>query len=520
MQHHVKTALLSVSDKAGLEEFATFLAKQGVRLLSTGGTAKALRAAGLTVVDVSEHTGFPEIMDGRVKTLHPAVHGGILARRSNKQHVAAMKKHDIGGIDMVVVNLYPFEATVKKGAKFGECIENIDIGGPSMIRSAAKNHEDVVVIVNPADYKAVMDEMKKKKGTTTLALRQRLAATAFARTASYDAAISTWFAAQQKEEYPDNLIVTATRAQVLRYGENPHQSAALYLDGTGLPGIATAQQLQGKELSYNNISDGDAAYDLVNEFTQPAVAIIKHANPCGVACGKNLLNAYSKALACDPVSAYGSIIALNGTIDKATAEEIAKLFVEVIIAPDASKEAKEIFAKKKNLRVLLTGSLPKRNRKALQVKTITGGLLVQERDHLTITEKDLQVVTKRKPTKAEIEEMLFAFRVCKHVKSNAIVITKDLCSVGIGAGQMSRIDSVNIAGGKLTEQKSSAKKKALYTVASDAFFPFADGVIAAHKAGVSSVIQPGGSIRDEEVVAAADERGMTMVFTGKRHFRH
>jgi phosphoribosylaminoimidazolecarboxamide formyltransferase/IMP cyclohydrolase len=515
MQRKVKTALLSVSDKTGLLPFAKFLASQKIQLISTGGTAKALKKAGLKVTEISEHTGFPEIMDGRVKTLHPKVHGGILGRRADKKHAAAMKKHAIQGIDMVVVNLYPFEETVKKGAKFGECIENIDIGGPSMIRSAAKNHEDVVVIVQPGDYGEVMAEMKKYKGATTLALRQRLAGKAFTRTASYDAAISTWFASQQKDAFPEQFFLVGTRKQVLRYGENPHQTAALFLDGSGVPGIATGVQLQGKELSYNNIGDADAAYELVNEFAGPAVAIIKHANPCGVACGKNLLEAYTKALACDPVSAYGSIVALNQPIDGATAEALAKMFVEVIIAPAASNEAKQILAAKKNLRLILTGNLPKRDRGSMLVKSISGGFLVQERDHLTVTEKDLKIVTKRKPSKAEINEMLFAFRVCKHVKSNAIVVTKDLASVGIGAGQMSRVDSVKIAASKLGHVAGHP-----YTLASDAFFPFDDGVIAAHEAGVGSIIQPGGSIRDEDVINAANERGITMVFTGKRHFRH
>ncbi|NDF12238.1 MAG: bifunctional phosphoribosylaminoimidazolecarboxamide formyltransferase/IMP cyclohydrolase PurH [Proteobacteria bacterium] len=516
MPQKIKTALLSVSDKSGLKEFAAALVKSGVEILSTGGTAEFLRKAKIKITDVSDHTGFPEIMDGRVKTLHPNIHGGILGRRKDKAHMAAMKKHKIVPIDLVVVNLYPFEETVAKGAKADVCIENIDIGGPSMIRSAAKNHGDVVVVVDPKDYDSVIAEMKANKGGVSLEFSRTLAGKAFSRTAAYDAAISAWFASERGEAFPAQTTLAAAKKMELRYGENPHQKAALYLDGTHTAGVATATQLQGKELSYNNISDADAALELVNEFVAPAVAIIKHANPCGVAVANTLAFAYEKALACDPVSAYGSIIALNKPLDKATAEKIAKLFVEVIIAPDAEPAAREIIAAKKNLRLLVTGTLPDKKRRVMQYKSIAGGLLAQERDYLNVSEKDLKVVTKRKPTKQEIQELLFAFHVCKHVKSNAIVMTQDMATVGIGAGQMSRVDSVQIAGKKANLNKASSN----LTVASDAFFPFSDGLILAHEAGATAAIQPGGSIRDEEVIKAADERGMTMVFTGFRHFKH
>ncbi len=517
MAAKVKTALISVSDKTGLVEFATFLAKKGVKILSTGGTAKALRAAKIKVIDVSDHTGFPEIMDGRVKTLHPKIHGGILAKRSDKHHKKAMKENKIDCIDMVVVNLYPFEDTVATGKDFSTCIENIDIGGPSMIRSAAKNHEDVVVIVSPEDYPLVQEEMERQKGGVSKAKRQELAAKAFARTALYDSAISNWFAEQQNNKFPSNISLGAIRKSILRYGENPHQNAAIYISDSKVAGVANAQQIQGKELSYNNIADADAAFELVNEFASPAVAIIKHANPCGVATGNSLSDAYDKALACDPVSAYGSIIALNKKIDRAVAEKIGALFVEVLIAPGADKGALDNLMRKKNMRILLTGSMPDTSRRELTVKTVSGGLLVQERDFAGIDKKNLKIVTKRKPNAAEIDEMLFAFKVCKHVKSNAIVITKNRSTLGIGAGQMSRVDSVKIAAqkaGLMTGGKSGL------TLASDAFFPFSDGVELAAEAGVSCIIQPGGSIRDEEVIASADKYKIAMAFTNQRHFKH
>jgi phosphoribosylaminoimidazolecarboxamide formyltransferase/IMP cyclohydrolase len=513
----IKTALISVSDKSGIVPFAEFLSDKGVKILSTGGTAKALRDAGMNVVDVSDHTGSPEIMDGRVKTLHPKIHGGILAVRDDKSHQAACKENDIEGIDIVIVNLYPFAETVAAGRDFNSCIENIDIGGPSMIRSAAKNHKDVVIVVNPDDYEKVMEEIENNNGDVSIDFRQQLAATAFTKTSEYDATISAWFASQNGEQFPETLISIAKRKATLRYGENPHQAAAVYTTNSSTTGIATAKQLQGKELSYNNIADAESAFDLVGEFTAPAVAIIKHANPCGVATGNNLADAYEKALACDPVSAYGSIIAVNKKLDLIAAEKIAGLFVEVVIAPDADEKALERLAKKKNLRVLLTGELPDSARKGNLFKTISGGLLVQERDFAPINKADLKTVSKRKPSDEEIEEMLFAFRVCKHVKSNAIVVTKDQATIGVGAGQMSRVDSTKIA-----TEKSGVPSggEGILTLASDAFFPFADGVKLAADAGIKAIIQPGGSIRDEEVIEMADKHDITMVFTGQRHFRH
>jgi phosphoribosylaminoimidazolecarboxamide formyltransferase/IMP cyclohydrolase len=520
----IRRALISVSDKTGLIDFARFLTDSGVQLLSTGGSAKAIRDAGLPVTEVSDHTGFPEMLDGRVKTLHPKIHGGLLGIRGNKEHVAAMQKHDIAPIDLLVVNLYPFEATVAKGAPFEDCIENIDIGGPALIRAASKNHNDVAVVVDTNDYAAVMDEMKANKGATTLALRKRLAATAYARTGAYDAAISGWFGQQLGETFPRRVAVGAELKQTLRYGENPHQEAALYLSGPSRPGVATAQQLQGKELSFNNINDTDAAFELVAEFDQPAVAIIKHANPCGVALGKDMKDAYAKALACDPVSAFGGIIALNRPLDGPTAEEIAKLFTEVVIAPSADKAAQEIFAAKKNLRLLVTGGLPDAGAPGMTLRSIAGGYLLQSRDNGRVTQKDLKLVTKRAPTSQELEDMLFAFRVAKHVKSNAIVYVKNGATVGVGAGQMSRIDSSRIAAWKSREAADAAKLAQPgvvgSVVASDAFFPFPDGLLAAAEAGATAVIQPGGSIRDADVIAAADEKGLAMMFTGMRHFRH
>jgi len=513
----ITRALLSVSDKTGLLPFAQFLAAQGVEILSTGGTAKALRDAAIPVKDVSEHTGFPEMMDGRVKTLHPKIHGGLLALRDHPDHKQAMSDHAISAIDLVFINLYPFEATVQKGAGFDECIENIDIGGPAMVRSSAKNHAFVTIITDPADYDAVMAEMKTNSGATTAETRRKLAAKAFARTASYDSAISQWFAAQQSEAFPDRFLLSASLKQPLSYGENPHQQAAFYALPNPRYGLVTARQLQGKELSYNNINDTDAAWELVSEFAEPAVAIIKHANPCGVATGKNLHEAYLRAYACDTTSAFGGIIAVNRELDGKAAEEMAKLFVEVIIAPKISKEAAELLSKKTKLRVLETGGMPDPKANDVVVKSVTGGLLVQTRDHTLFDEAALKIATKLAPTEAQLADLKMALTVAKHVKSNAIVMVKDGQTVGIGAGQMSRIDSTKIAVRKAGEAGLSTKGAAL---ASEAFFPFADNVLLAAEAGIAAIIQPGGSIRDAEVIEAADQANIAMVFTGVRHFRH
>lgn len=522
----VRRALLSVSDKSGLIEFARALAGHGVELLSTGGTAAAIRDAGLDVKDVSEVTGFPEMMDGRVKTLHPIVHGGLLALRDNEGHVGSMTEHGIGAIDLLVVNLYPFEETVAKGANYATCIENIDIGGPAMLRSAAKNHQFVNVVTDVEDYDAVLAEMNAQDGATSYAFRQRLALTAYSRTAAYDTAVSGWMAGALSET-PRRKSFAGTLAQTLRYGENPHQEAAFYTDGSARPGVATAEQHQGKELSYNNINDTDAAFELVAEFDPkdgPAVAIIKHANPCGVARGATVAEAYNKAFECDQTSAFGGIIAVNQPLDGATAEAISGIFTEVVIAPGADDDARAIFAKKKNLRLLTTAGLPDPVAAALTVRQVSGGLLVQDKDNGRIMADDLKVVTKRAPTEQELADMLFAWRVAKHVKSNAIVYVKDGATVGIGAGQMSRVDSSRIAARKaqdvaellnLTEPRTIGS-----AVASDAFFPFADGLQTAAEAGATALIQPGGSMRDDEVIAAADELGLAMVFTGMRHFRH
>jgi phosphoribosylaminoimidazolecarboxamide formyltransferase / IMP cyclohydrolase len=523
----VTRALLSVSDKTGLIEFARSLAARGVELVSTGGTAKAIAAAGLKVTDVSDLTGFPEMMDGRVKTLHPKVHGGLLAVRSNDEHAKAMKTHGIAPIDLLVVNLYPFEATVEKGGDFDDCIENIDIGGPAMIRAAAKNHEDVAVIVDTNDYHAVLDELAAHGGATTRALRRRLAAKAYARTAAYDAAISNWFANELKTDAPDYRAFGGRLIQALRYGENPHQHAAFYALPGRRPGVATARQLQGKELSYNNINDTDAAYECIAEFEPARTAacvIVKHANPCGVAEGADLVSAYQKALACDSTSAFGGIIAMNRTLDADTARAITGIFTEVIIAPDATEEAIAIVAGRKNLRLLLAGSLPDPRAPGLTAKTVAGGLLVQSRDNAVVDDMTFKVVTRRAPTEAEMRDLKFAFRVAKHVKSNTIVYAKDLATVGIGAGQMSRVDSARIAARKALDAAKELKLAEPLTkgsvVASDAFFPFADGMLACIGAGATAVVQPGGSMRDDEVIKAADEHGIAMVFTGIRHFRH
>ncbi|KZE14636.1 MULTISPECIES: bifunctional phosphoribosylaminoimidazolecarboxamide formyltransferase/IMP cyclohydrolase [Sphingomonas] len=521
-------ALLSVSDKSGIVDLATALASHGVELVSTGGTASALRDAGLNVRDISELTGFPEMMDGRVKTLHPVVHGGLLAVRDNPQHVASMNEHAIGAIDIVVVNLYPFEATVAKGADRDTIIENIDIGGPSMVRSAAKNHDAVAIVTDPADYAALIAELAETGGATTLATRRRFAAKAYAATAAYDSAIAQWFAvADQGQAFPDTLPLAFTRGAELRYGENPHQSASLYIPrGPAARGIAQAEQVQGKALSYNNYNDADAALELVSEFRDgpPTVVIVKHANPCGVATGETLIEAYQAALACDSVSAFGGIIAVNRPLDGETARAISGIFTEVVAAPSADDEAKAVFAAKKNLRLLLTGELPDPARGGLMVKTIAGGLLVQSRDAGNLDQVELKVVTKRQPTSQELADCRFAWTVAKHVKSNAIVYAKGGSTAGIGAGQMNRLESARIAAWKAKDAADKAGWSEARTigsaVASDAFFPFADGLLAAVEAGATAVIQPGGSIRDDEVIAAADEAGLAMVFTGMRHFRH
>ena len=520
----IKRALISVSDKTGLEALGQFLANNHVEILSTGGSAAALTSAGVPVKEVGAHTGFPEIMDGRVKTLHPLVHGGILARRADPTHVAAMETHGIAPIDLVVINLYPFEATVAGGGDFETCIENIDIGGPALIRAAAKNHESVTIVTDPADYAAVIAAMRDNDGGTTAALRKHLAAAAYARTASYDSAIATWFAGQNDDALPSRYSFSGTRAQIMRYGENPHQSAAFYKTAETRPGVATAEQLQGKELSYNNLNDTDAAFELVAEFDQPAVAIIKHANPCGVALGDTLGAAYAKALRCDPVSAFGGIIAVNRTLDAVAAKAMAALFLEVIIAPDIDADARAILSTKKNLRVLVTGAMPDPAAAGMTIKALAGGFLLQGRDAARVTARDLTCVTDRAPTDQELADLLFAFAVCKHVKSNAIVYAKDGATVGIGAGQMSRVDSCRIAAQKSADAAEAAGEAEPLTkgsvVASDAFFPFADGLLTAAEAGATAVIQPGGSIRDNEVIAAANEQNLAMMTTGIRHFRH
>lgn len=524
----VRRALLSVSDKTGVIDLARALAERGVDLVSTGGTAKAIRDAGLPVRDISEVTNFPEMMDGRVKTLHPMVHGGLLAVRDDPAHAAAMTEHGIGAIDLVVVNLYPFQQTVAKGAERPEIIENIDIGGPSMVRSAAKNHGYVSILTDPADYADYLADLAANDGSSTLKTRQRLAAKAFAATAAYDSAIAQWFAfADQGEAFPATLPLALTKhPETLRYGENPHQVAALYLPQRGGQGIAQAEQLQGKALSYNNLNDADAALELVSEFLDgpPTVVIVKHANPCGVASGETLLEAYQAAFACDTVSAFGGIIACNRPLDAETAEAISGIFTEVVVAPDASPEAREIFARKKNLRLLLSGELPNPARPGLMMKSIAGGLLVQSRDNGRLTDDMLKVVTKRAPTEQELADCRFAWTVAKHVKSNAIVYAKGGATAGVGAGQMNRLESARIAAWKAKDAADKAGWAEPRTigsaVASDAFFPFADGLLAAVEAGATAVIQPGGSIRDDEVIAAADEAGLAMVFTGMRHFRH
>jgi phosphoribosylaminoimidazolecarboxamide formyltransferase/IMP cyclohydrolase len=523
----VRRALISVSDKQGLDGLARRLCALGVEIVSTGGTAKAIAAAGIQVRDVSDLTGFPEIMDGRVKTLHPKVHGGLLAVRGNAGHEGAQRQHGIPDIDLLVVNLYPFEATLAAGGDDDALIENIDIGGPAMTRAAAKNHAGVTVVVDPADYEAVLAEMEAGSRATTPETRRRLAAKAFARTAAYDAEVSTWLLAVAGETAPRYRAFGGRLIQSLRYGENPHQWAAFYASGAGVKGVATARQVQGKELSYNNINDTDAAFECVAEF-DPALAaacvIVKHANPCGVAVGASLAEAYGRALACDPVSAFGGIVALNRRLDAAAAREIASIFTEVIIAPGADDEAMAIIAARKNLRLLLTDGLPDARRAGVQVKSVSGGLLVQSRDAGAIDDLDLKVVTKLAPSDSQFADLKFAFRVAKHVKSNAIVYARNGATVGIGAGQMSRVDSSRIAVQKSADAAEAAGLPEPLArgavVASDAFFPFADGLLKAAEAGATAVIQPGGSVRDDEVIAAADAAGLAMVFTGMRHFRH
>ena len=520
----IRRALISVSDKSGLANFAQFLSERGVEIISTGGTAQAMRDAGITVTEIADHTGFPEILNGRVKTLHPKIHGGILGRRGDPAHMATMKDHSIVPIDLIVVNLYPFEATVAGGASDDTCVENIDIGGPALIRSAAKNHDSVTIVTDAEDYEAVIEDMKSNDGATSLGLRRKLAGIAYSRTAAYDVAIGRWFTEQDGDNFPRRFSLSGKRVQSLRYGENPHQNAAFYATGESRLGVASAAQIQGKELSYNNLNDTNAAFELAAEFEEPAIAIIKHANPCGVAVGISLKDAFTKALRCDPVSAFGGIISANRPIDAEAAAIMKDLFLEVVIAPEVTTEARNIFATKKNLRLLETGGMPNPAAPGLTTKMVSGGFLLQDRDWARIDRRDLKIVSKRDPSPREIADLLFAFAVCKHVKSNAIVYAKDGATVGIGAGQMSRVDSSRIAARKSKDAAEIAgETDALVkgsVVASDAFFPFADGLLTAANAGATAVIQPGGSVKDEEVIAAADEANLAMVLTSIRHFRH
>ncbi len=517
----IRRALVSVSDKSGLIPLARALDAHGVQIISTGGSARALREAGIVVREVADHTGFPEILDGRVKTLVPQIHGGLLGRRDLPDHVAQMAEHDIAPIDLLCSNLYPFEATVAAGAADAACVENIDIGGPALIRAGAKNHDFVTVLTDPSQYAAVIEELEQHGGTT-LATRRRLAGAAYARTAAYDAAIAAWFA--RDSDFPERMTISGTLRQGLRYGENPHQRAAFYVTGQARPGVATATQVQGKELSYNNLADTDAAIECVAEFAPPTVAIIKHANPCGVASAATLAEAWDLAFRCDPVSPFGGIIAVNRTLDGPTAERIARIFTEVIVAPDADEAARAILARRKNLRLLLTGALPDPAAPGMAFRSLAGGFLVQSRDNGHLAPQDLRVVTRRAPDARELADLSFAFRVCKHVKSNAIVYVRDAATVGIGAGQMSRVDSARIAAWKSADAARAIGQEAPLAqgsvVASDAFFPFADGLQEAIAAGATAVIQPGGSMRDAEVIEAADAAGVAMVFTGMRHFRH
>lgn len=523
----IKRALISVSDKTDVIKLAEALFKRGVEIISTGGSAAAIREVDIPVKDVSELTEFPEMMDGRVKTLHPKVHGGLLALRHEEKHIAAMKEHQIAEIDLLVVNLYPFQNTVARGADYETCIENIDIGGPAMIRAAAKNHQFVTVITDAEDYDKFLSEFEKNDGCTSQNFRKKMAYKAYAHTAGYDASISFWMSEQEKDAIPSKFIEIGSLVQSLRYGENPHQKAAFYKDASSRVGVASAIQHQGKELSYNNINDTDAAFELVCEFDpslQPACAIIKHANPCGVAAGSNLKEAYKSAFNCDQTSAFGGIVALNQTLDEETAEEICRIFTEVVIAPDATKEALRVFEKKKNLRLLTTGGLNSQKDAGRSIRQVSGGFLVQDRDDEAILESNLNIVTKRKPSDVELEDMLFAWKVAKHVKSNAIVYAKHRATVGIGAGQMSRVDSCRIAAQKSIDMAENLALDLPLTrgsaVASDAFFPFSDGLMIAAEAGATAVIQPGGSMRDDEVIKSADDANLAMAFTGIRHFRH
>lgn len=518
----IKRALLSVSNKTGLAEFGSTLSARGIEIISTGGTSRRLVAAGVAVTEVGNYTGFPEVMDGRVKTLHPKIHGGILALRNDSGHIDAMGVHGIGAIDLVVVNLYPFEDMVAAGAMPEQCIENIDIGGPAMIRAAAKNYAHVTVVTEPADYAVVLEDMEQHSGATSLALRQRLAEKAFASMASYDSAVATWFARQEGTKFPERFTFTGVLGRPLSYGENPHQAAALYMNGPLRSGVASATHVQGKGLSYNNLADSDAAYDLVAEFNAPAVAIIKHANPCGAAAGQDIESAYWAALACDKVSSFGGVVAANRPLDGDSARAITEIFTEVVIAPEANDDARQVFAEKRNLRLLLTGDVPDPAQFGMSIKPVAGGFLLQERDNGHPAE--FRTVTKRAPTDQELSDLRFATRVVKHVKSNAIVFAKGRATVGIGAGQMSRVDAVELAVEKARKAGDGEAEDTLRTrgsvVASDAFFPFADGLKVAAEAGATAVIQPGGSKRDGEVIAAADAAGLAMVFTDMRHFRH
>ena len=520
----ITRAIISVSDKTGLTDLGQALARHSIEILSTGGSARALANADVPVIEVADHTGFPEIMDGRVKTLHPKIHGGILARRDHAEDQAAMETHEIGPIDLIVINLYPFEATVASGAGYDDCVENIDIGGPAMIRAAAKNHAHVAVVTDPSDYDEIVAALDANAGKLPADLRRRLAAKAYARTAAYDGAITAWLSGELGEDFPETHVTSGERAAVLRYGENPHQTAALYIGGAPRPGVAQAEQVQGKELSYNNLGDADAAFELAAEFDTPAIAIIKHANPCGVATADDLVAAYRAARKCDPVSAFGGIVASNRPLTGPLAEAITEIFTEVVIAPDADADARAVFSAKENLRLLLTGDMPDPRSTGRYIKPLAGGFLLQDRDAGHITAADLKIVTKRQPSEQEIADMLLAFTIGKHVKSNTIVYAKNGATVGIGAGQMSRVDAARIAALKSSEAAEAAGEPEPLTVgsvaASDAFFPFADGLLTTIEAGATAVIQPGGSVRDDEVIAAADEAGIAMVFTGMRHFRH
>jgi phosphoribosylaminoimidazolecarboxamide formyltransferase / IMP cyclohydrolase len=520
----IQRALVSVADKTGIVPFAAALVARGITLISTGGTAQALAAAGLPATEVATVTGFPEMLDGRVKTLHPAIHAGLLARRDRPDHLAALAERAIAPIDFVVCNLYPFAQTVASGADAADCIESIDIGGVALIRAAAKNHDAVTVVTEPGDYQRVLAEIEAQDGAVGAAMRRMLAGKAYALTSTYDAAVAEWMARAEGITFPDTIVLAGRLAQQLRYGENPHQAAAFYLTGSEQLGVATARQLQGKELSYNNYSDADAAFELVAEFAPPAVAIVKHANPCGVAIGETLREAWDKALACDPVSAYGGVVALNRPLDAATAEAIGRLFIEVIIVPDATKDAAAILVRRATLRLLVTGGVPDPAAAGTSFRSVSGGILVQQRDRLCVGSGALRTVTHRAPSEAEIADLLFADKVAKHVKSNAIVFARSGATVGVGAGQMNRVDAVKIAAARAEEIAKAAGLSQSPTVgsvlASDAFFPFADGVEAAIEAGVTAIIQPGGSIRDPDAIAAADASGIAMVVTGIRHFRH